>query len=240
LALADYLLRHAGRGLNPQADQRNQSSPSAAGTGSRPDPIRDQIPFLNVAFKGKDGLPPGFAPRGLRAQRDALGLVPRGLELVGIHRAHPVPSRGEAPPAVRRDFGLSRKMSSATSLGASRTGRPGPPRQAITHGTGADGDPGVTGGPAVLALTPERVAMLLSTAGYNLRVEDSDLPELVIRVDELERITAKIVDQALDIAKGVIESSLARFERENGPSSDGPRQILDRLINSRASRVTCG
>ena len=67
----------------------------------------------------------------------------------------------------------------------------------------------------MLALSPERVATLLSHAGYNLRVEDSDLPELMIRVEDLERIAAKVVDQALDIAKGVIESSLARFERED-------------------------
>jgi hypothetical protein len=97
---------------------------------------------------------------------------------------------------------------------------------------GADGDRGASGGPAVLALSPERVATLLSHAGYNLRVEDNDLPELVIRVEDLERIAAKIVDQALDIAKGVIESSLARFERENVPSPDAHRQILDRLILS--------
>ena len=76
------------------------------------------------------------------------------------------------------------------------------------------------------------MATLLSHAGYNLRVEDRDLPELVIRVEDLERVAAKVVDQALDIAKGVIESSLARFEREDTLPADASRQILDRLILS--------
>src|SRR5262249_9047162 len=73
LALADYLLRPAGRGLNPQA------APGPAGAGPRPDPIRDQIPFLNVAFRDKDGYLPGSLLDAYEPERIATGLFREAL-----------------------------------------------------------------------------------------------------------------------------------------------------------------
>jgi hypothetical protein len=215
LALADYLLRHAGRGLNPQAAPRTPPSPS--GSGPRPDPIRDQVPFLNVAFKGKDGYLPGSLLAAFEPERNPSALFREAL----MSAEYIVPTQFRLEARRRRLF--DEIWAFAEDVKRDQLGG--------RHDRTAGDRPGQNG-PAVLALSPERIATLLSHAGYNLRVEDNDLPELVIPVEDLERIAAKIVDQALDIAKGVIESSLARFERENAPGPEVPRQILDRLILS--------
>jgi hypothetical protein len=229
LALADYLLCHAGRGLNPQAAPGTQPAPS--GAGPRPDPIRDQIPFLNVAFKGKDGYLPGTLLEAFEPERIPTGLFREAL----ISSEYVVPTQFRHEARRRRLFDEIWAFAEDVKrdqLGGQRDRSAGSSATAAGSRDPSEGDRVGPGAAAVLALSPERVATLLSHAGYNLRVEDSDLPELLIRVDELERIAAKVVDQALDIAKGVIESSLARFERENAPSSDASRQILDRLILS--------
>jgi hypothetical protein len=233
LALADYLLRHAGRGLNPQADSQSQpqSQSSIPGSGPRPDPIRDQIPFFNVAFRGKDGYLPGALVEAYEPER-----MPTGLFREALNSAeYIVPTQFRIEPKRRRLFDEIWAFAEDVKrdqLGKKSDRPAGRSTTAAPARDGAHGDGEGSDRPAVLALSPERVATMLSHAGYNLRVEDRDLPELVIRVEDLERIAAKVVDQALDIAKGVIESSLARFEREDTPSSDASRQILDRLILS--------
>jgi hypothetical protein len=226
LALADYLLRHAGRGLNPQATPRTQPDPS--GSGPRPDPIRDQVPFLNVAFKGKDGYLPGSLLAAFEPERTPSGLFREAL----ISAEYIVPTQFRHEARRRRLFDEIWAFAEDVKrdqLGGKPDRSAGPGAVALDRTAGDRPGPS---GPAVLALSPERIATLLTHARYHLRVEDHDLPELVIPVQELERLAAKIVDQALDIAKGVIESSLARFEREQATGPDGPRQILDRLILS--------
>ena len=115
LALADYLLRHAGRGLNPQADTQHPALDS--GAGPRPDPIRDQIPFLNLAFKGKDGYLAGSLLEAFEPERTPDRNVPRGLELGGVYRAHPVPAWSRDVAGCSTRSGPSRRMSSAISSG---------------------------------------------------------------------------------------------------------------------------
>ena len=234
LALADYLLQHAGRGLNPQADRPAQSSLS--GAGPRPDPIRDQIPFFNVAFRGKDGYLAGSLLEAFEPERMPTGLFREAL----ISAEYIVPTqfrhRGEASPAVRRDLGVRggcQRDQLGRQAGSVRPGSPRRPRPATT----GKGDGEAVAGRWPYWLSPERVATLLSHAGYNLRVEDGELPELVIRVEDLERVAAKVVDQALDIAKGVIESSLARFDAKNSPSADAPGRSST-ASSSRANRAT--
>jgi hypothetical protein len=229
LALADYLLRHAGRGLNSQAGSQAQSS--IPGAGPSPDPIRDQVPFLNVAFRGKDGYLAGSLLEAFEPERMPTGLFREALSSA----EYIVPTQFRVEPRRRRLFDEIWAFAEDVKrdqLGKRSDRSAGRSTTAAAARDGADGELEGGDGPAVLALSPERVATLLSHAGYNLRVEDRDLPELVIRIEDLERIAAKVVDQALDIAKGVIESSLARFERENTPPSDASRQILDRLILS--------
>ncbi len=229
LALADYLLRHAGRGLNSQAG--TQTQPSIPGAGPRTDPIRDQIPFLNLAFKGKDGYLAGSLLEAYEPERTPTGMFREALSSA----EYIVPTQFRLETRRRRLFDEIWAFAEEVKrdqLGKKPDRPAGFPATSASARDGASVDREGQGAPAMLALTPERVATLLSHAGYHLRVEDQDLPELMIPVEDLERIASKVVDQSLDIAKGVIESSLARFERENSLSSDATREILDRLILS--------
>src|SRR5262249_37716622 len=182
-AVPASLPRHAGRGLNPQAAPQTPPAPAGAGAGAgagpRPDPIRDQVPFLNVAFKGKDGYLAGSLLEAFEPERIPTGLFREAL----ISSEYIVPTQFRHEPRRRRLFDELWAFAEDVKrdhLGGKRDGPAGPgPAAAATAAPGraaVGGDREGPGGPAVLALSPERVATLLSHAGYNLRVEDSDLP----------------------------------------------------------------
>ena len=126
LALARLLLQHAGRGLNPQADSPTQ--PSLSGAGPRPDPIRDQIPFFNVAFRGKDGYLAGSLLEAFEPERTPTGLFREAL----TSAEYIVPTQFRIEPKRRRLFDEIWAFAEdvgAISSGGSRIGRPGSPRQ---------------------------------------------------------------------------------------------------------------
>src|SRR5262249_7583596 len=98
LGLADYLLRHAGRGLNPQA--ASQAPAPIPAVSPRSDPIRDQIPFFNMAFRGKDGYLAGSLLDAFEPERVPTGLFREAL----ISAEYIVPTQFRIEPRRRRLF----------------------------------------------------------------------------------------------------------------------------------------